>query len=181
MKIFTHTLVVAFCRRLYSSVRLLNPQPPQHSVSKQKMIPTITSRAKAFARGGYIASYLLDETNPLLGALMNSDGTIHISAHRFQAGLTAASVSVGGRITTASGRGIACVFVLMTDANGGMRTAMTNPFGYYQFDKVTAGETYVFTIGAKQFRVASNMQAAPATQVRIVVGDTDDINFVIGN
>ena len=40
----------------------------------------------------------------------------------------------------------------MTDANGKVVQALTNPFGYYQFDSVTAGESYVLAATHRRFR-----------------------------
>ena len=85
---------------------------------------------------------------------------------------TAAGVSVGGRVTTANGRGISNATVTMTDASGTVRTARTSAFGYYRFDDVTAGATYVFTVGSKRFHFGQSAQA------RSVLEETDDINFV---
>ncbi len=85
---------------------------------------------------------------------------------------TAASVSIGGRVLTAKGNGIAKVRVTLTDTNGETRTTLTNPFGYYSFTEVSAGETYVFSVKAKQFVFSS------PTQIHSISGDTNDINFV---
>jgi hypothetical protein len=85
---------------------------------------------------------------------------------------TAATVTVGGRVTTANGRGIRSVVVTMTDSSGNMRTATTSIFGYYRFTDVPAGETYIFTVRGKRFTFGTN------TQVQSIVEDTDAINFV---
>lgn len=88
---------------------------------------------------------------------------------------TAASVTVGGRVLNASGRGINRARVTMTDSNGETRSALTNPFGYYRFTDVPAGETYVFSVSAKRYSFSQ------ASQVRSIVEETDDINFVADN
>ncbi len=62
---------------------------------------------------------------------------------------TAASVSVGGRVATGSGQGIRGARVTLTGPGGEMRVLLTNPFGYYRFDDVRAGETYVISVSAK--------------------------------
>lgn len=89
-----------------------------------------------------------------------------------QSAPTAASVSVGGRILTGEGRGIRNVRVIMTAPNGETRTAISSSLGYYRFEDVPAGETYIFSVRAKQFNFNQ------ATQVLTVQGDTDNINFV---
>ena len=84
---------------------------------------------------------------------------------------TAASVIVGGRVTTSDGRGIRNAHVTLTDMNGESRIVLTGSFGYYRFADVPAGGTYIFSVFAKRFTFTQN------TQVRSVMEDTDDINF----
>jgi Tol biopolymer transport system component len=62
---------------------------------------------------------------------------------------TAAHVSVGGRVSTFDGRGIARAIVTMTGSDGNVRSAISNPFGYYRFDGVEVGQFYVLTIRSK--------------------------------
>jgi subtilisin len=67
---------------------------------------------------------------------------------------TAAGVGVGGRVTTADGFGVANAQVMMTDQSGARRTALTSAFGYYFFENVRAGETYIFEISHKRLTFA---------------------------
>jgi hypothetical protein len=69
---------------------------------------------------------------------------------------TAAHVSVLGRVTTASGRGIRNVTITLTDSAGNQRTVTTTSFGYYRFDDVAAGQTVTITAKARQFRFAQS-------------------------
>jgi len=85
---------------------------------------------------------------------------------------TAASVTVSGRVTTASGRGIRNVIIFMSDGNGTLRTAGSSGFGYSRFSDVAAGETYIFTAKAKRF------QFSHPTQVISISEDFTDLNFV---
>lgn len=85
---------------------------------------------------------------------------------------TAASVSIGGRVMTADGRGIPKAFVSITDAGGNSRTVLTNPRGYYRFTEVAAGETYIITVSAKRYTFQN-----PA-QVLNVVDQLNDVNFI---
>jgi hypothetical protein len=84
---------------------------------------------------------------------------------------TAASVPVGGRVTTANGRGISRARVELTDARGETRMANTNLFGYYRFETVAAGETYVLSVKSKRHTFASN------TSVLFISEDVADVNF----
>ncbi len=67
---------------------------------------------------------------------------------------TAATVSVSGRVLTPLGRGLTNATVIMTDASGNTRTARTSTFGYYRFDEVEAGQTYIFSVRSKRYRFA---------------------------
>jgi len=86
---------------------------------------------------------------------------------------TAASVSAGGRVTTAGGRGIRNAVITITDTNGTSRTIRTGDFGYYRFEDVAAGETYIFSISAKRFRFNQNTQAV------FIVEERNDIDFAV--
>lgn len=42
----------------------------------------------------------------------------------------------------------------MTDANGNTRTARTNPFGYFRFEGIEAGQTCALQVSSKRFTFA---------------------------
>jgi hypothetical protein len=88
------------------------------------------------------------------------------------AGPTAASVSIEGRVTTVKGRGISRAQITLTDAEGNMRVAMPNAFGYYRFLDVAAGETYILSIRSKSH------QFAEPTRVITVTEDLTGADFV---
>lgn len=84
---------------------------------------------------------------------------------------TAAYVQVGGQVTNAYGAGIAGATVSLTDSEGNVRNAITSPMGYYNFEEVLSGETYV--IGAKR-----KGYVFPDSPRVITVEDTmTDVNF----
>ncbi len=56
------------------------------------------------------------------------------------------------------------------DTSGNVESVYTNPFGYYQFGDVAAGETYIFTVSHKQYIFAP--------QIIFFIEDGDEINFV---
>jgi len=66
-------------------------------------------------------------------------------------GPTAANVSISGRVMTADGRGLSRASVILTDMNGNSRTATTSVFGYFRFDEVMVGETYILTAVSKGY------------------------------
>ena len=88
---------------------------------------------------------------------------------RIAAPPTAASVTIGGRISAGGRRGVSGAVVSLTDQNGNTRTVVTNLFGYYQFEEVAAGETYIFNVSSKQY------QFAP--QVVSINEDMSDLDF----
>lgn len=84
---------------------------------------------------------------------------------------TAANVSVGGRVLTSQGYGIRNARVTLTNSNGATRTAITSGFGYYRFDEVAVGQTYVVAVRSKRYRFASD------TQVLSVNDEITDLIF----
>ena len=68
---------------------------------------------------------------------------------------TAAAVTVGGRVMTQAGnRGLGNALVYLTDQSGATRIARTNAFGYYRFEEVGVGQTYVFNVSSKRYTFA---------------------------
>jgi len=59
-------------------------------------------------------------------------------------------VSISGKVETANGRGVSKAIVTLTEANGNVRYAVTNPFGYFRFDQIKVGDIY--TLNAKHKR-----------------------------
>jgi hypothetical protein len=64
---------------------------------------------------------------------------------------TAADVSVAGRVIAANGRGIRNARVQLTTPLGEIKYATTNPFGYYRFDGLEAGQSVVLRVSSKQY------------------------------
>ena len=83
---------------------------------------------------------------------------------------TAAEVSVTGRVLTPDGRGLRNATVTMTDSNGVTRYARTSSFGYYRFEDVAVGQTYILAVGSKRYQFAS--------QVVNVTDSLTDIDFI---
>jgi hypothetical protein len=83
---------------------------------------------------------------------------------------TAAVVSVQGRVLTANGRGIPNASVQVTTPRGEIRTARANPFGYYRFTELEAGQTYVFSVRSKRYVFAP--------QVVGINEDLTGLNFI---
>ena len=82
---------------------------------------------------------------------------------------TAATAAIGGRVTIAKGRGIFRSSVSITDSNGETRTSVTNSFGYYRFDDVRVGETYIIQ--------ANNIGYRFTPRVVTITEDTEKLDF----
>lgn len=65
---------------------------------------------------------------------------------------TAAQASISGRVTTADGAGIRNARVTITgNSLSEPRVVTTGSFGYYSFQGLTAGETYVVTVNSQRY------------------------------
>lgn len=70
---------------------------------------------------------------------------------------TAAETTVTGRVMNQAGQPISGVRIVLTDASGNTKTALSNPFGYYRFMDIRAGDTYVVNATAKRYTFASQV------------------------
>jgi len=83
---------------------------------------------------------------------------------------TAANVSVSGRIMTNDGFGLRNAVVTLTGSDCVTRRATSSSFGYYSFDDVMAGESYVMGVASKRYQFA--------TRIVTVVDQLTDVDFV---
>ena len=83
--------------------------------------------------------------------------------------ILSASVSVSGRVFDADGRAIYRAEVVMTDSQGGTRTALTNSFGYYIIEGVPTGELYFVSVRSKEYQFQ--------TQAVTVNDNISNLNF----
>lgn len=86
-------------------------------------------------------------------------------------GATAANVSLSGRVTTANETGISKAVVSITASNGATFTALTNAFGYYRFDEILAGETYVISVKHKHYPFRQS------SRVLTILEDMENVSF----
>jgi hypothetical protein len=85
---------------------------------------------------------------------------------------TAASVNLGGRVLTANGSGIRNVSVVLTMPDGNVRTTASTTFGYYHFENIPSGQTYILTANSKRFVFAN------PTQVITLFDERGDVDFI---
>jgi hypothetical protein len=95
---------------------------------------------------------------------------VDIGAFEFNALVpTAASVSIGGRVSFNKNSFLSRATVTLTDMQGTVRTAPVNPFGYYKFEDVSAGQIVTVQVSAKG--------ATFAPQVVTVNEDIENLDF----
>ncbi len=83
---------------------------------------------------------------------------------------TSTRVSVSGRVTTSTGVGIRNAGVFITDSDGNQRKVLTSSLGYYQFDEIDSGKSYVIGVSSRRYRFAS--------RVVQVIDNLTDLDFV---
>ncbi len=64
---------------------------------------------------------------------------------------TAAGVEVSGRVVTPAGYGLLNATVSLTDESGTMRTARSSSFGYFRFEGVQTGRTYIVRVDSRHY------------------------------
>lgn len=111
--------------------------------------------------GGAVASLLTG----------NSGQNNHTYDFGFYLVPTAANVSVGGRISSGSGKALNSVVVYLIDHNGVMRQTMSNSFGYYRFDDVEVGQTVTVSVFSKRISFSQ------PTQVLMLKDNALEVNF----
>lgn len=85
---------------------------------------------------------------------------------------TAANISVSGRVYNSAGNGLSKVRISVTDTNGETRTVMTSALGYYRFEGLTAGQTYVISVAGKQYQFIQDIRVISAPD------SLDDVDFI---
>lgn len=87
--------------------------------------------------------------------------------------VTAANATISGRVVRPGGRGIGnAVLVLSGGTLTEPRYYRTNPFGYYSFENIQTGQTYVLSIESKGYTFAN------PTRVITLQDDMTEVDFV---
>jgi hypothetical protein len=68
---------------------------------------------------------------------------------------TAAEVTISGRVLAPGGGGLRNASVVMTGADGAPRRVRTNAFGYYSFENVQSGGSYIMGVESRRFTYAT--------------------------
>lgn len=64
-------------------------------------------------------------------------------------GTTAAVVTVSGRVLDSSGGGVRNARVTLADPYGNTETVVTNAFGYYHFENIQSGSTFIASVSSR--------------------------------
>ncbi|MFN2501791.1 MAG: M36 family metallopeptidase [Pyrinomonadaceae bacterium] len=83
-------------------------------------------------------------------------------AGEFACSVPVSSVSISGKVLTPDGRGLRNAVVSLIDAQGVSRGVSTSTFGFYQFDNVKVGQSYIIAVSSKRYRFASRLQSVDA-------------------
>jgi hypothetical protein len=92
------------------------------------------------------------------------------SAYNTMAPPTAAGVSISGRVLSEIGRPIGKAAVTITDSAGNRRAALTSPFGYYKFEDVAAGSSYMVEVSSRGYEFEPRIVS--------VSDELTDVNFM---
>jgi hypothetical protein len=100
-----------------------------------------------------IAVSVLDDFDGQIRSVIGLTGGVpEIGADEFLVAVAADSLMMAGRVTTADGRGIRNAVVSITGGNLTQPMfATTASFGWYRFEGLRAGETYVVSVNTKRF------------------------------
>lgn len=88
---------------------------------------------------------------------------------------TAAPVTITGRVKTSADRGIRGAVVTLTSGKGHVASTGTSTFGYYRFQNLEAGETYILTVAAPRYVFATPSALVTAND------NIENLDFVANN
>jgi hypothetical protein len=147
-----------------------------HSISADPLFINPTGNAATVDLHIFSASPCAGAGTAIAGITVDFDGDLRIYSNDIgadvPAGPTAAPVSISGRVMTAEGIGIGNASITLRDAEGNVRGARTSTFGYYNFDDIEVGQTYIVNIKSKGYSFVQ------PTRVVSLVDAISDLNFI---
>lgn len=115
---------------------------------------TPSSGGAAAGTGGAPNSLIADLDYDVAGQDKSVYGDVDI---RRNLSPTASDVTVSGTVYSLHGKAVSKATLTLTDMNGQSLTAMTNPFGYYEFTGVSVGQTYTLSVTSKGHTFAAQL------------------------
>jgi len=85
---------------------------------------------------------------------------------------TASMISIGGRVASSDGVGVSGVYIRLLAPDGSHRLALTSPFGYFRFDEVEAGQTYILSAESSRWGFVQPVIAVNADD------EISDLSFI---
>ncbi len=111
---------------------------------------------------------LQTDNKVLVGGIFTNIGGLPRNLFARLNNTVATAATVSGRVII-RGRGLARAQVMISDSNGMIQKTMTNPLGFYRFENVVIGSTYIFEVKSKRYTFAP--------QVVTVSESISDLNF----
>lgn len=133
--------------------------------------PAINAGNNAFAEDPTTKVPLIRDQRGYARRMGDPTGNNIVDIGAYELDLAASPVTLSGRVLTSSGRGVYNARVTLTDANGTIIYAQTNPFGYYRFVNLPPGTSYTVTIVCKRYQFNS-------PQIITVDNNRNDLNFI---
>ncbi len=105
--------------------------------------------------------FVYGQTNAMALAINNPNNAVNnADNHEYFAEAsspTAADATISGRVLSPNSRGVANANVILVSSTGLTFSARTNPFGYYRFNNIETGQTYILSAKAKRFSFESRV------------------------
>ena len=111
-----------------------------------------TSRNFGISLSGASTALALGANNFLSNIAFNGTGTFASNPVPTTNVVTAAAVTIGGRVLTPTGRGLRNAQVTLTEADGTTRTILTGNAGSFSFNDVTIPQTIIVSVRSKSYR-----------------------------
>ncbi|HMS40233.1 MAG TPA: carboxypeptidase-like regulatory domain-containing protein, partial [Pyrinomonadaceae bacterium] len=91
----------------------------------------------------------INQNDPITATATDADGNTSEFFSPFAP--SAAEVSVSGQIIAPNGTVISRATIILTDDGGQTRSVNSNAFGYFKFENVEVGRTYIISVRHKQY------------------------------
>jgi glucose/arabinose dehydrogenase len=114
---------------------------------------------------------LLDTTRNIVGFGEDEDGELFVVGHGGTIErIVKTAGTVGGRVLSAAGNGLANATVRLISQDGTTRRVTTSTLGFFSFSEVQTGQTYSISVTSKRYRFTQSQVS--------VMGDLDDLELV---
>ncbi|MGH9947063.1 MAG: hypothetical protein ACRD6X_07695 [Pyrinomonadaceae bacterium] len=127
---------------------------PDHTVtfsSEFLLFGLTTQRNLALSFSSVAPSFALGSGSFLQNFEAAASGTFASSPPPIPFTITAASVSVSGRVLDGRGFGLGKSAVVLTESNGTRHLARTSTFGYFSFEGIQDGQSVIVSVESKRF------------------------------